>query len=126
MANVAELSINGGHPEVEIVIGHLQRGDHLIVLVDRNNQNGVIVGRTNNGVPVAYRYQIPRSLSQLDENVMKWNCIIGTNTPGVAENASVTVRVIQDGRVVRGGEIITRKEILEFGVINDEVRLDVK
>ena len=122
--NTAILSAKGGQPEVEIVIGNLQRGDHLIVLFDENDENGVIVGQMNNGVPVAYRYQIPKLLSGLDGNNLLCNCIIGTSLT-VEEIASVTMRVIQDDRVVPGGEIITRERITVLGFIKDSVRLSV-
>ncbi len=122
--NIAELSANGGQPEVEIVIGQLQRGDHSIILLDRNGENGVIVGETNNGIPVAYRYQIPKPLSALDGSELRWNCIIGTMSGG-EENASATVRIIQDDQVVSGGTIVTRKKIDGLGLIDDKVRLNV-
>lgn len=122
--NIATLSAAGGHPEVEIVIGNLQRGDHLIVLFDENDQNGIVVGQSNNGVPVAYRYQIPKPLSQLNQNILRWNCIIGTSSTG-EEIASVTVRIIQNGQIVKGGEIITRERITVLGFIKDKARLRV-
>ena len=123
--NTATLSATGGQPEVELIIGQLQLGDHMIILFDKNGKNGVVVGKNPNGTPVAVRYEIPRPLAELDGNILRWNCIIGTTSLGT-QNASVTLRVIQDGQVVPGGEIVTRKKIQELDIIKDRARLIVK
>lgn len=124
--NIAELSSTNGQPEVEIVIGQINRGDFDIVLYDSKGLNPLVIGRGGNNDAVAHRYSIGRSFQELDGSTLIWDVIIGASTEDENQNWSVTLIVTQRGNVVTGGQITDQGVFSDIDQMSNELRFTVK
>ena len=99
-ATIATLNAGGGRPAVEIIIGngHFARFD--VSLFDATGHNPQVFGEgVTDSIPDIF--PLPGStVSALDRTTIFWRAVVSSFTGVAGENFSVTVRVIQDGKVV--------------------------
>ncbi len=125
---IAELSINGNQPRVDISItqpDNLPRGRFQIILYDSNKRNPILVGEERNDVANPNgNFPIPRQLSQLDDCWLWFRASIA-DPNGIPQRWFLRVKIIQDGQVVDGGNYIKEATFDSFARINDDVTLNV-
>lgn len=126
MANESvKLLASDGQPEIEIVIGQIQRGDFEIILFDKNDSNPILIGSNHNKNVQAFKFIVNRPINQLDGSLLMWDVIIGASTTG-SQSWSITLLIKQNGKVVENGKIVNRGEFEIVTQMSDEVRLEVK
>jgi hypothetical protein len=98
-ATVATLNRNGGRPAVEIIIGNAQPATYEFSLFDSNggNRQEFANGRTDT-IPDIFTIPGP-TVAALDRTTIMWRAVVDSVTGAADDTFTVTVRVIQDGRV---------------------------
>lgn len=126
--NIAELSISGNQPRVDISItqpDNLPRGRFQIILYDSSGRNPILVGDNGNNVDNPNgNFPLPRPLAQLDDCWLWFRASIAA-PDDIPHRWFLRVKIIQDGQVVDGGNYIKEATFNSFARINDEVRLNV-
>lgn len=126
--NIAELSISGNQPRVDISItqpNNLPLGLFQIILYDSSGRNPILVG-DNEGKPdnPNGNFPLPRPLVQLDDCWVWFRASIA-DTSGIPQRWFLRVKIIQNGQVVDGGNYIKEATFNSFDRIHDEMRLNV-
>lgn len=99
-ATIATLNSGGGRPAVEIIIGNGQFARFDISLFDATGHNPHKFGEgITDSIPDIFPLPGP-SISALNGTTVLWRAVISSFTGVAGETFSVTVRVIQDGKVV--------------------------
>jgi hypothetical protein len=100
-ATLVNLNPGGGRPAVEIIVGngHFARFDFS--LFDATGSNPQLIGEGLNVDNIPDIFPLPGpTISALDQTTIFWRAVISSPTGLPNETFAVTVRVIQDGKVM--------------------------
>jgi hypothetical protein len=106
---VATLDPAGGAPEVEIVVGHLHTADYQFLLFDTHGANPVPIGtppdgKGKTGDPEPDRFALPGAVPALHRRTIFWQAGLASFlNEGATQPFQVTVRVLQDGKILATG-----------------------
>lgn len=105
---VATLDPAGSAPEVEIVVGHLHTADYQFLLFDTHGANpvgiGTADGKGKTGDTAPDRFALPGPVPALHRRTIFWQAGLASFVDeGATHPFQVTVRVLQDGKIVAAG-----------------------
>ena len=100
-ATIAKLNAGGGVPAVEIIIGngHFARFDCSIFDASGKNPRLIGEGINTDNIPDIFPIE-SSSVSALDRFTIFWRAVISSPLGLPGERFFITVRVIQDGKIV--------------------------
>jgi len=100
-ATPMNLKAGGGRPAIEIIVGNLHRARFDVSLFDASGSNPQTFGAGLNTDNIPDIFPLPGpTVSALDGTTIFWRTVISSPTGLPNETFSVTVRIIQDGKVM--------------------------
>ena len=103
---IAVLKSGGPQPDIEIIIGQTNFAKYRIDLWDNAGANPDEIGVGTNVDSIPDEFSLGESVAKLAGRLLSWTVTITSFTGKPGDLYSVIVRITQDGKVVKGGQIV--------------------
>jgi hypothetical protein len=132
-----ELNAAAGIPECEIVFGQAQYGKYQTFLWDTTGHNPKLVCAGTNDDAIADKFPVRdsnceiepgtiNSVNDLEQRIFSWEVIVAAIASGPGQLYSVTVNILQKGKVVPGGSFSYTGALNTSELVYDHVRFVVQ